>query len=521
MLQEGGCVFSKVFGIGLSGIDAYEVSVEVDVSDGLPAFVMVGVLAAEVKEAQDRVRTALRNGFTLRPQKVTVNLSPAGVRKSGTAFDLAIAAGVLGAYGVIDCTAFQDVVLLGELGLDGQVRPVRGVLSMVMEAKRCGKKICVVPQDNVREGQIIPGIQMIGIQCVKELPELLRKRSQKDRRGLTEILQESCESRQERYPIDFKEVQGQFLVRRATEVAVSGRHHILYIGSAGSGKTMIAERIPTILPSASIEEQLEISRIYSVCGMLSREHPLMRKRPFRSPHHSSSIQALAGGGKYPVPGELSLASGGVLFLDELPEFPRYAIEILREPLESRKIVISRVNGRYEFPADFILAAAMNPCPCGYYNHPDRPCLCSPGAVQKYMNRISGPLLDRIDIQIEIVPVPFEKISEQQPSEPSIAIRERVIKARAIQERRFAAYEGIYCNAQMNSKLLHQYAVPDASGLSILKTAMQRLCLSARAYDRILKVSRTIADLDNSEHIEVRHLAEAIQYRSLDRENWGM
>lgn len=430
-------MFSKVFGIGLSGIDAYEVSVEVDVSDGLPAFVMVGVLAAEVKEAQDRVRTALRNGgFTLRPQKVTVNLSPAGVRKSGTAFDLAIAAGVLGAYGVIDCTAFQDVVLLGELGLDGQVRPVRGVLSMVMEAKRCGKKICVVPQDNVREGQIIPGIQMIGIQWVKELPELLRKRSQKDRRGLTEILQESCESEQERYPIDFKEVQGQFLVRRATEVAVSGRHHILYIGSAGSGKTMIAERIPTILPSASIEEQLEISRIYSVCGMaFQRTSPYAKTTISQSPTIPAASRHWPEGESIPVPGELSLASGGVLFLDELPEFPRYAIEILREPLESRKIVISRVNGRYEFPADFILAAAMNPCPCGFY--PDRNrCHCTENQIHNYLGKVSKPIRDRIDICVEAAAVSYEELNSRKEQESSETIRKRVERVRKIQEERF-------------------------------------------------------------------------------------
>lgn len=512
-------MFSKVFGIGLSGIDAYEVSVEVDVSDGLPAFVMVGVLAAEVKEAQDRVRTALRNGgFTLRPQKVTVNLSPAGVRKSGTAFDLAIAAGVLGAYGVIDCTAFQDVVLLGELGLDGQVRPVRGVLSMVMEAKRCGKKICVVPQDNVREGQIIPGIQMIGIQWVKELPELLRKRSQKDRRGLTEILQESCESEQERYLIDFKEVQGQFLVRRATEVAVSGRHHILYIGSAGSGKTMIAERIPTILPSASIEEQLEISRIYSVCGMLSREHPLMRKRPFRSPHHSSSIQALAGGGKYPVPGELSLASGGVLFLDELPEFPRYAIEILREPLESRKIVISRVNGRYEFPADFILAAAMNPCPCGFY--PDRNrCHCTENQIHNYLGKVSKPIRDRIDICVEAAAVSYEELNSRKEQESSETIRKRVERVRKIQEERFRGTE-IHFNGEMSGEMIRKFCVLEKGEEAFFRELYQKKGFSARGYGKVLKVARTIADMEGAELIGHSHLCEAIGYRSLEEKYWN-
>lgn len=305
------------------------------------------------------------------------------------------------------------------------------------------------------------------------------------------------------------------------EVAAAGGHNLIMVGPPGSGKSMLAKRLPTVLPPFTLRESLETTKIHSVAGKIGGGASLMVQRPFRSPHHTISNVAMVGGGTFPQPGEISLAHNGVLFLDELPEFNRSVLEVMRQPLEDRVINISRARFTVEYPAGFMLVASMNPCPCGYYNHPDRPCLCSPGAVQKYMNRISGPLLDRIDIQIEIVPVPFEKISEQQPSEPSIAIRERVIKARAIQERRFAAYEGIYCNAQMNSKLLHQYAVPDASGLSILKTAMQRLCLSARAYDRILKVSRTIADLDNSEHIEVRHLAEAIQYRSLDRENWGM
>ena len=512
-------MFSKVFGIGLSGIDAYEVSVEVDVSDGLPAFVMVGVLAAEVKEAQDRVRTALRNSdFALRSQKVTVNLSPAGVRKSGTAFDLAIAAGVLGAYGLMDCAAFRDAVLLGELGLDGQVRPVRGVLSMVMEAKRCGKKICVVPQDNVREGQMIPGIQIIGIRSVKELPELLKEKTQRSGVGRITRPQENWEAEPETYPVDFKEVQGQLFVRRATEVAVSGRHHILYIGSAGSGKTMIAERIPTILPSGSIEEQLEISRIYSVCGMLSREHPLMRKRPFRSPHHSCSVQALAGGGKYPIPGELSLASGGVLFLDELPEFPRCAIELLREPLESRKIVISRVNGRYEFPADFILAAAMNPCPCGFY--PDRNrCHCTDTQIRNYLGKVSKPIRDRIDICVEAAAVSYEELNSRKERESSETIRKRVERVREIQEARFRG-TGIHFNGEMSGELIRKFCVLEQGEEEFFRDLYQKRGFSARGYGKVLKVARTIADMEGSELIRHPHLCEAIGYRSLEEKYWN-
>lgn len=505
-------MFSKVYGIGLMGVDAYEVSVEVDVSDGLPSFVMVGVLAAEVRESQDRVRTALRNsGFQMRSQKVTVNLSPAGIRKTGTAFDLPIAAGVLGAYELLDCTKFDRTVLFGELGLDGRVLPVRGVLSMVMEAKRCDKKACIVPVENVREAQMIPGMDIIGIQTIRELPTLFQKK--RDRKP---VWAESEEA--EDYGVDFREVQGQFLVKRATEVAVSGRHHILYIGTAGSGKTMIAQRIPTILPSCSVQEQLEISKIYSVCGMLSKEHPMMRKRPFRSPHHSSTMQALAGGGKNPIPGEMSLASGGVLFLDELPEFSRSAIELMREPLENKKIVISRVNGRYEFPADFIFAAAMNPCPCGFYPNRSR-CRCSENQIRNYLGKVSKPIRDRIDICVEAAAVTYEELSAKREQESSESIRKRVERVRKIQEQRFWG-TGIRFNGEMNMEQIQRFCLLEQGEEEFFKEFYEKKGFSARGYGKVLKVARTIADMDGSERIGHRHLCEAISYRSLEEKYWN-
>ena len=509
----------KVYGASVRGLSAIPVTIEVNASRGIKFF-LVGLPDNAVKESHERIVAAVENsGYRFPSKQFVVNMAPADIRKEGAGYDLPLAVGILATDEKVRPDKLSRTMMLGELSLDGSLQPVKGALPIAIKAREMGFEHLIVPRQNVREAAVVNRLKVYGASHIGEVVRFLN-----DEGGLmpTEIdTRAEFYAQQTEFDFDFADVKGQEHVKRALEVAAAGGHNVIMIGPPGSGKSMMAKRLPSILPPLSLAESLETTQIHSVAGKLARESSLIARRPFRAPHHTISQIALVGGGANPQPGEVSLAHNGVLFCDELPEFSRSVLEVLRQPLEDRQINISRAKYSVTYPCSFMFVASMNPCPCGYYNHPDRPCLCSPGAVQKYMNRISGPLLDRIDIQIEIVPVPFEKISEQQPSEPSIAIRERVIKARAIQERRFAAYEGIYCNAQMNSKLLHQYAVPDASGLSILKTAMQRLCLSARAYDRILKVSRTIADLDNSEHIEVRHLAEAIQYRSLDRENWGM
>lgn len=473
----------KSYAAAVQGISATVVTVEVNCSKGIQFF-LVGLPDVAVRESHERIISALQVcGYKFPRNRIVINMAPADIRKEGSSYDLPLAIGILAAAEQIDSSNLSKFVLMGELSMDGSLQPIKGALPIAIKAREEGFKGFILPKQNACEAAVVNDLEVYGASNIKEVLEFMEGKP--TLRPTVIDTRKEFYDRQQLFDCDFSDVRGQENVKRAMEVAAAGGHNLIMVGPPGGGTS------------------------------------LMVQRPFRSPHHTISNVAMVGGGTFPQPGEISLAHNGVLFLDELPEFNRSVLEVMRQPLEDRVINISRARFTVEYPAGFMLVASMNPCPCGYYNHPDRPCLCSPGAVQKYMNRISGPLLDRIDIQIEIVPVPFEKISEQQPSEPSIAIRERVIKARAIQERRFAAYEGIYCNAQMNSKLLHQYAVPDASGLSILKTAMQRLCLSARAYDRILKVSRTIADLDNSEHIEVRHLAEAIQYRSLDRENWGM
>ena len=507
----------KVYGASVRGLSAIPVTIEVNASRGIKFF-LVGLPDNAVKESHERIVAAVENsGYRFPSKQFVVNMAPADIRKEGAGYDLPLAVGILATDEKVKPDKLSRTMMLGELSLDGSLQPVKGALPIAIKAREMGFEYLIVPRQNVREAAVVNRLKVYGASHIGEVVRFLN-----DEGGLipTEIdTRAEFYAQQTEFDFDFADVKGQEHVKRALEVAAAGGHNVIMIGPPG--KSMMAKRLPSILPPLSLAESLETTQIHSVAGKLARESSLIARRPFRAPHHTISQIALVGGGANPQPGEVSLAHNGVLFCDELPEFSRSVLEVLRQPLEDRQINISRAKYSVTYPCSFMFVASMNPCPCGYYNHPDRPCLCSPGAVQKYMNRISGPLLDRIDIQIEIVPVPFEKISEQQPSEPSIAIRERVIKARAIQERRFAAYEGIYCNAQMNSKLLHQYAVPDASGLSILKTAMQRLCLSARAYDRILKVSRTIADLDASERIEVRHLAEAIQYRSLDRENWGM
>ena len=510
-------MFSKVYSAGLQGIDGYLVQVEADVSTGLPGFHMVGYLASEVKEAEERVRTALKNsGFSLTPRKVTINLSPADIRKDGTAFDLPVAAAVLAAYGMADPKALEASAFIGELGLDGQIKPVRGVLSLVSALQKAGWKRCFLPEANIAEGMAAGHMEIIKVNHLRQVMELLRSPEaiQKEDPSAWNILEESTET-----SVDFSEVNGQRLARRATEVAVAGRHNILYMGPPGSGKSMIAQRISTIMPALSREEQLEISKIYSICGMLPPGKALLGKRPFRSPHHTISPYAMTGGGKYPKPGEISLASRGVLFLDELPEFRREALEILRQPLEERQVTISRVNGSYVFPANVLLAAAMNPCPCGFY--PDRNrCFCNEQQVRRYLGKISRPLLERIDICVEAAPVSYGDIrGREEENESSAQIRERVEQARKLQKERFSG-SSIFFNSEMGNRQVRQYCALGPEEEELLHKAYQARRLSARSCHKILKVARTIADLDGQRNISRHHLCEAISYRDLEEKYWG-
>lgn len=509
----------KSYAAAVQGISATVVTIEVSCTKGIQFF-LVGLPDVAVRESHERIISALEvNGYKFPRYRIVINMAPADIRKEGSSYDLPLAIGILAAAGQLDSSGLSKFMMMGELSLDGSLLPIKGALPIAIQAREEGFKGFILPRQNACEAAVVNNLEVYGVSNIKDVIEFIQGK-RKLEPTIIDTRKEFYE-RQQVFDCDFSDVRGQENVKRAMEVAAAGGHNLIMVGSPGSGKSMLAKRLPTILPPFTLQESLETTKIHSVAGKISGETSLMVQRPFRSPHHTISNVAMVGGGAYPQPGEISLAHNGVLFLDELPEFNRSVLEVMRQPLEDRRINISRARFTVDYPAGFMLVASMNPCPCGYYNHPDRPCLCAAGAVQKYMNRISGPLLDRIDIQIEIVPVPFEKISERQSSEPSLAIRERVIRARSIQAERFATYEGVYCNAQMNTNLLHQYAAPDAAGLAILKTAMQRLSLSARAYDRILKVSRTIADLEGSEFIEVRHLAEAIQYRNLDRENWGM
>ena len=449
---------------------------------------------------------------------IVINMAPADIRKEGSAYDLPLAIGMQGASEVIQSDKTDRYLIMGELSLDGSLQPIKGALPIAIKARELGFEGIIIPKQNTREAAVVNNLQVYGAENLKEVIEFFN--------GKQELKPVHIDSRKEFYTrqnsfdLDFSDVKGQENVKRALEVAAAGGHNLIMIGAPGSGKSMMAKRLPSILPPLSLGESLETTKIHSVAGKLNRNSSLITQRPFRDPHHTISQTAMVGGGSFPQPGEISLAHNGILFLDELPEFSRNVLEVLRQPLEDRRITISRVKSSIDYPASFTLVASMNPCPCGYYNHPTKACVCSPGQVQKYLNKISGPLLDRIDIQIEIIPVPFDKISDQRRGESSASIRERVIRARQIQEKRYTEYSGIYCNAQMNSKLLSLYAQPDGQGLSLLKNAMDRLNLSARAYDRILKVARTIADLEGSEQILSVHLAEAISYRNLDRENWA-